>query len=96
MIYRFYQRKFTQETESQKGSEGMKERNEKRAKQFKADNDAWLKKAMKSVGGYSWGDKVLCGSCEIVLETAWHNMKDIDPKDEDDAYNAIGDVCSEP
>lgn len=50
---------------------------------------------MKNVGGYSWGDKVLCGSCEIVLKTAWHNMKDIDPKDEDDAYNAIGDVCSE-
>ena len=30
-----------------------------------------------------------------LLEIAWHNMKDIDPKDEDDAYNAIGDVCSE-
>eukprot|EP00944_MAST-04C_sp_MAST-4C-sp1_P006079 g6079.t1 len=98
LIYRFYPEEkvyAVNEEKAKKVAKAMKERNEKRAKQFQADNEAWLKKAMKSVGGYSWGDKVLCGSCEIVLETAWHNMKDIDPKDEDDAYNAIGDVCSE-
>lgn len=98
LIYRFFPEEgvYAKNEESAKNSvKVMNERNKKNLEKWTKENAAWYKEAMKSIGGYSWGDKVLCASCQLILERAWHYVEKIEEPDEDDVYNAIGDVCSE-
>ena len=98
LIYRFYPEEKVYAQNEEKAKQmvvTMNDRNKKNLEKWKKENTVWLAEAKKSIGGYSWGDKQLCGSCHIVLNIAWHNVEQIEDPDEDDVYNAIADVCGE-